>query len=391
LKNQTVVIRDGIIDEIGLAKNLKIPKEILVVDGSGKFLMPGLVDMHAHLPGNEGELYDIEEYMFLNISQGVTTLRSMRGAPEQIEWREKIKSGSMIGPDLYLASPVLTWDSAFTVSKARELIPQYKRDGYDLVKYLTGLSSQLFDTVVEICKKNNIILAGHAPEGGLKHAVMAGQTSVEHIHPFIKLYSEDSVVFWSTIKEMSSRRIFNCPDVFWYYVYYNQLSQDDLMKLPGVKYVSGHLINKWQQDLKFDSPEFLKYKDDNQKMIYTYLKNLKRMSQEGVPLLVSGGDGAFIIPGFSMYQELKIFTNAGLTTYEALRAATKNAADYFGEGENWGVIKKNAKSNLIMLDKNPLLNIDYIQNPEGVMVNGKWYSKKDIDQKLNKLEEKYKK
>jgi imidazolonepropionase-like amidohydrolase len=128
----------------------------------------------------------------------------------------------------------------------------------------------------------------------------------------------------------------------------------------------------------------------NKKYIGTYLKNLKLMNDSGVPLLVSGGDGAYIVPGFSMLEELRIFVDAGLTPYQALKAATSNAADYFGEKDQWGVLKPKTRADIVLLSENPLENIENMKKIEGVMVRGKWISKSEIDQRLKEIEEKYK-
>jgi hypothetical protein len=388
IENQMVLISDGQIKAIG--QKLKIPKGSTIIDGKGKYLMPGMADMHCHMPGQEGEPYDLNEFLFLNLSRGVTTVRSMRGNPEHLKIREKIMKGELQGPNLYLSSPVITWDKSFDLQKAKVLIPQYKKEGYDFIKYLTGVSPELYDSISVICKKEGIKLAGHAPPSGLKGAIKAQQSSIEHISAFINAYREDSIGFPDLIREMAQKKLFNCPDVYWYYVYFNQLNLDHLKKKEGLQYVPSDFFVNWNEQLQIEEPGFMDNHEINKKYIGTYLKNLKLMNDSGVPLLVSGGDGAYIVPGFSMLEELRIFVDAGLTPYQALKAATSNAADYFGEKDQWGVLKPKTRADIVLLSENPLENIENMKKIEGVMVRGKWISKSEIDQRLKEIEEKYK-
>ena len=149
------------------------------------------------------------------------------------------------------------------------------------------------------------------------------------------------------------------------------------------------MVARWEKDLYSIDSAALKRKYDSYSLrISAYKKLLPHQDKQGVNLLVSPGDGAFIIPGYSYLEEMKLFAQCGISNANILRACTYNAARYFG-GDNLGKIEANQQADIVLLDANPLLDIIHVTKIRGVMVRGRWFSKKEIDKKLSAIQKKY--
>lgn len=392
LADQTIVIRGDRISSMGPRASVTVPKDAAVVDAAGKYVIPGLADMHAHLPGDETPRFDMEDYLFLNVARGVTTIRSMRGDPAHLALREKVRSGQLVSPTLILGSPALTDDTDFTAQKARAAVAEYQEAGYDFVKMVGNVNDAAYDALAATAKERRFKLAGHAPPAGLAGAVHARQSSIEHLDPYVKSYRNDATVLASLVKEQADAGLCACPDVYWYDVMWHLRSPEDLEKTDGLAYVPRALVSEWVKELKDDLDE--RRAKDSKKLeadLARYRENdgiaakvLKSMQKAGVPLLVSPGDGPFIVPGFSMLEEMRIFRKAGLSNYEVLRAATSNAERFFGR-KNQGSVAVGKKADLVLLAGNPLADIDNVGSVEGVALRGRWIPKREIDERLARI------
>ena len=139
LRRQTVLIERGRIKAIGAASQVKLPAGAVRLDGRGKYLLPGLIDMHAHLPGKEGTAHPLSTYFRLQLAAGVVGLRSMRGDSSHLRWRDSLRRTAALAPRLYLGSPVLNRDRNYSARKGQVLLARYQASGYDFAKYLGGL------------------------------------------------------------------------------------------------------------------------------------------------------------------------------------------------------------------------------------------------------------
>jgi Amidohydrolase family len=367
----------------------KLPQGTVVVEAKGKFIMPGLYDMHAHFPNVDGEPFPVDDYLLLNLSRGITSLRIMRGAPVVLEWKRKIQSEEVIGPSLFVGSPALVVDEKLQQQALRPLLAGYQRQGYDFIKYLGGNNQAVYDSINHIAQQIGLKVAGHGPPMGLEAAVNAGQSSVEHIEPFIGLYLYDSTRYAATMTRFVEKNLWSCPDLYWYQIYGYQIPKPQLLASPGIEYVSKELVARWQKELYGIDSATLKRKYDGYALrINTYKKLLPRLDKQGVKLLVSPGDGVFVIPGYSYLEEMKLFAQCGISNAHILQACTSTAARYFGEG-NLGKIAANQPADIVLLDANPLLDIANTARISGVMVRGRWFSKQELDGKLAAIKKKY--
>lgn len=390
IRKQNVFIRDGIIEEISQRTN--ISQEYEKIDGTNKYLIPGFADMHAHLPGFQSQPYPIEDYFLLNIANGVTTVRGMRGHPSHLTLRDSVKSNKILAPQLFISSPPLTKEhNQLSVEDLKVMLQQYEGKGYDFVKVLS-LDSYLYDPIMDYLIENDWLVAGHSPNKFLRLPVTAGQHSIEHIEPFVNSYKQSPSRINELLRSMATQGISNCPDIYWYYVYGNQLPLDSLKMIRGIDYVSLNMREDWEnywQERNSDKQRAHELKEGYRNDIAVYMQLMKKMDGLGIQLLISPGDGMFIIPGFSYLMEMKIFEQAGLTPYNILKASSYNAAMFFGEDVNWGQIKTGYRADMILLEENPLSSISNVRNIAGVILNGNWLPKSFIDEQLENLKEKY--
>ncbi|MBC8083599.1 MAG: amidohydrolase family protein [Hymenobacter sp.] len=378
IQNQTVLIKDGIIQQIGPLSKVVVPKGATVVNGKGHYLMPGLADMHAHLPGAEGTQHRLDDYLRLNLACGVTSLRSMRGDPAHLRLRDSLRRTGVLSPRLYLGTPVLTRDKSFTARKGQQLLRTYQASGYDFVKYLGGLTPAVYDSVLEQAHELGFRVAGHAPASGLSGAIAHHQASIEHVEAFIAAYRQDWAQFERHAQQMAHDTLFTCPDLFWYQAAWLQVLPAQLEQLPGLAYVAPAIRAQWAAGQLTTRAELTGQNELSAKVaegaaaLAVYRQALRKMQRAGVPLLISPGDGAYVVPGYGMAEELKLFVAAGLTPYQALRAATYNAAWFFGEQNRRGTLEVGKQADLVLLEDNPLTDIRNISRVTGVAVNGKW-------------------
>ena len=392
--DQTIVIRGREIAQLGRRDSVRVPDDAIVIPSQGRFLIPGLADAHAHLPGEGGQPYDRDTYLFLNLARGVTTLRAMRGTAEQLALKRQIESGSVEGPNLLVSCPPLTDDEHFSRATIDEIVPRYKKEGYDFIKLLGGVPQELYEPLVAAAKRNGILFMGHVPRDvGLARAIAAGQDDVEHVSPILAAWLADPAAIEPLIAKMSAQRIGHCPDVDFYEIAFHQRELDALQKSTrGLEYVDHSMVRSWTDELTKQRTESeKKYQEERTKWageLTAYMPLLQKMNQAGVPLLVSGSDGEFIVPGFSMLDEMEIFPRAGLTPYDVLRAATRNVAEVAGQEQQWGTIAKGKRADLVLLDGNPLDDLHNVEKIAGVMVRGRWIPKSEIDTKLQEIAKK---
>ncbi len=380
LKNQTVIIKDGkIADIIPFKQEHTKDKLKVIVDGTGKYLIPGLADMHVHFP-NEKEI-PLNEFFKLNLAAGVTTLRSMRGEPRHLMLRDSINKKLILAPDLYI-SISLPNDSTVSAKELKKFITKSKKENWDFVKYLSGLNPDLFDSAALYCKQNNIKLAGHVFGQDLQTALKVNQASVEHYQSILKEYRNDSAHFSDVMKQLKDKNIFVDPTLSFYYIWGFQFTEEQLKLRNGINQVNHKIYDEWFKEYKnflknFEPPEkkaeFEKSVEKTKRNLSDFGRILKSMNDNKVMLLLSPDESAFNVPGFAMAEEMKLYKRAGVSNYDILKTCTYNAACFFDKQNEWGTISKSKKANLVLLDKNPLEDIENIKAVNAVILGGKAY------------------
>ncbi len=422
LMNQTVVVRDGIIVEIG--SKVKIPKDALKVDGKGKFLIPGLSDMHVHLFTDDEFPEELAPDEFkIMIANGVTTIRLMTGTPEQLMWREKSAKGEIIAPTIYAASPQFIGKksgNAYVVTteqEAREAVNKAKQDGYDYLKVTTNLKAEVYEAIVDEAKKRNIRVVGHADSRfvGLQRALKAGQ-QVEHLDSYLEfllrpdspvkgsvsdiyLYRPDnwkSIDFWDErnipdlAKQVVAANPFVTPTLHLFkFTFGKGRSEESFKAQPDIRFYPNKTIDFWmgvsKKYLATAAPV-----ETREKYISIRNKIVKAIYDAGGRIM-AGSDTPewLILYGFTLHLEMIDLRDAGLSNYAALETATKNPAQFFGTTDKTGTIEKGKVANLVLLDANPLEDIANTQKRVGVMLKGKYYTQTEMNKWLDEIAPKF--
>jgi imidazolonepropionase-like amidohydrolase len=408
LENQVVVVRNGRIAAVGDASKTKYSKNALLINGRGKYLIPGLAEMHAHVPPVD-DLEPMKEVLLLFAVNGVTTIRGMLGHPRHLELRSKIKSGEITGPRFITSGPSFSGQTVKTAEAAAEMVRQQKKAGYDFLKLHPGLSKETFAAIAKTAKEVKIPFAGHVSfDVGVWRAIEAGYATIDHLDGFVESLVPDientteqqnglfamfiaDKADTSKISKLTSalrnNKIWVVPTQAlaerWFAP---NKSPEALRGEPEMKYMAANTLNNWvnskknlMNNPKYNSDALNRFIVLRRKLIYACNKN-------GVGLLLgSDAPQVFDVPGFSLHHELEYLVNAGLTPYEALRTGTVNVAAFLNQ-QDMGIIKTGAISDLVLLNGNPLKNIKEVKNIEGVMLGTKWLPKVWINNELKRLE-----
>ena len=422
-----------------VGRNVKTPRSVTVIDGSGKFLIPGLWDMHVHALDPRR----FENFSRLFIANGVTGIRDTGTTAEGFailgRLRSEIASGKRTGPRIIAAGRIMDGANPavppnsipFTgPSAAREQVRFLANSGADFIKVYDGISREEYFAIIDEAKKLRIPVAGHVPNGLTSfEASAAGQRSLEHLGNILRTCSspdsktiEDRAnasvkpsgkpgdfshiparIAVRTKVELDTFDEKKCQSLYATFLRNNTWQVPTLAtKRPlslfddggfaddqRMKYISADELENWKPEsnffLKFRTPEFIVQK---KRLYQKELELVRDMHAAGVPFL-AGTDipGAYTYPGFSLHDELQLLVQNGFTPFEALKTATINPAKFLGLDDSLGTIEKGKLADLVLLDGNPLENIGFTQKIFAVVVNGKYLSRADLDTMLAGVEE----
>ncbi len=406
VEQQTVLVRDGRISEIGPAAEIKVPQDAVRIDGTGKYLMPGLAEMHGHLPPpNQGDA-NTNAFLTLFVANGVTTVRVMYGFPNSLDVRKRVVSGAVLGPTLFLAGPALSGQSVPNPEEGEELVRKYKQDGYDLLKIHEGLSVASYDRIAAVANEVKIPFGGHIPNAvGLEHAIKAKQSSIEHLDGFIEaLEADDSPVktadgqarAFKLIHHLDERKlpsllasareagIWNAPTMALWENFNSEEKVETLRERPELKYVPPQMVNGWaqqRQNIIDDGPG----PDVGLKVLALRNRILKLLAADDRLLLGSDAPQLFSVPGFSLHREMQAMINAGLTPYQVLSSGTRNPAIYLNLADDFGTLAVGRRADLILVDDNPLKDVRHVAKRSGVVLRGRWLPESEIQKRLEEI------
>jgi imidazolonepropionase-like amidohydrolase len=398
LANQTVVVADGKIVSIAPAASAKVPAGAVKVDGAGKYLMPGLGELHAHIPGGKASDADVERTLLLYVANGVTTIRGMLGDPRHLVYRERVAKGEILGPRIYTSGPSLNGNSAKTPEAAAALVVEQHKAGYDLLKIHPGVPRDAFDAMAARADAVKMPFAGHVPEAvGLARALEAKYRSIDHLDGYVEALAPNaagSQIFGVNLAAQADEsrlpalveatRAAGTWQVPTEILLVNWLNDDDpqaMAKWPEMRHVAPEVLQQWIAQKQGIAAKFSQA--DRQKLLALRRRIIKALHDGGVPFaLGSDAPQTWNVPGFSAHRELGALVAAGLTPYQALKSGTANVGTYFGTQATVGTVAAGKRADLILLDANPLSDIANSSRIAGVMVDGRWLSRADIDGRL---------
>lgn len=406
IRDATVLVRDGRIAAVGATRNVQVPSGARRIDGRGKYLIPGLADMHSHLYSDGDTPDSLAKYeLGVMVANGVTATRFMIGTPEHFTLRREVQAGRMVGPQLWLASPQFTGkedvNSRVVTSPedAGKAVKEMADLGYDFVKLTLFISPPVYDAIVSEAKRQRIWVVGHVdPEVGVVRALAAGQ-QIEHLDNYLESVLADSAPMRTSV---SDRGLFKLKN-------WESLDYMDAAKVEPIAgataragtYTTPTLTVFKKAFALGQSEEEIKARPDwgimpaELRALYLgarekYWKNpatearrtryvqvrdrlVKAITDSGGKMM-AGSDTPewFFGYGWTLHRELESLVAAGLTPYQALAAATRNPAEFLRASKEWGTIETGKRADLALIGGNPLEDIRNTARIEGVSMGGRW-------------------
>lgn len=406
LADQTVLVSEGLITGVGPSAEVAVPPDATRIDGRGKFLMPGLAEMHAHIPGSDSRRY-AENVLYLYVANGVTTIRGMAGDPLHLELRERTASGELIGPTIFAAAPGISGDNAGTPADAEQAVRQRVQDGYDLLKVFE-MPVDSYQQMARTAHELGIPFAGHVPEAvGLSGALDAGQASIDHLDRYVEFLASGyrdlrdrqagffgsglvDIADTSRIPEAVERTIeagtWNVPTLSLVEHLASPEHPEQMIQRPEMLYMPKDVLDRWVQAKKdyLGRPDFRP--EAATRLVEIRRQLVKALHDAGAPIaLGSDAPQFFNVPGFSIHYEMAMMAGAGLTPYEVLVTGTRNPAAYFGTPDAFGTVEAGRRADLILLEANPLEDVANVQRRAGVMLRGRWLPEPLIQERLARI------
>jgi imidazolonepropionase-like amidohydrolase len=404
----TVLVQGEKILKVGPAREVTVPPGAVQVNGQGKFLMPGLAEMHAHIPGGEAPDSVVQQTLFLYVAGGVTTIRGMLGHPRHLELRARATRPGVLSPRIYTSGPSLNGNSVPTIQSARTKVAEQKQAGYDFLKIHPGITRKVFDSLSAAAQRAGIRMAGHVPlEVGLHRALEVHYASIDHLDGYIEamiradapVKASESEFFGlnlgehldesrmrSLVQATRAAGVWNVPTQVLMENLTPAVSVEALGRRPEMRFVPAATLSQWAQEKSSIMGETHSSPESARRMMAARRKLIHELHAGGAGLLL-GSDAPQIynVPGFSVHRELEAIVASGLTPYQALETGTRNVAVFFGSLAESGTIEEGKWADLILLDGNPLTDIRNTSRRSGVMLRGRWLSKAEIDSRLSSI------
>ncbi len=404
---QTVVVEGRKIVTIGDVDDIPIAEGAVVIDGRDSFLMPGLSEMHAHIPRVSSA--NLERVLGLNVANGVTMVRGMLGRPAHLELRQQILSGNVVGPRLFTSGPSFNGNTVTSPKGAMEMVRAQHGAGYDFLKIHPGLSRAEFDALANTAKRFGIQFAGHVSVVvGVPRALASGMASIDHLDGYMQAMLQDDadlsggtaglfgVLLADRIDEEKIKKIaadtaaagvWNVPTESMFEHWTSPTSVTEMREWPEMRYMPPATVGRWvgskQQvlnDPAYDPAIAARAIEIRRKLIFA-------LHDAGAGLLLgSDAPQVFNVPGFAIHRELEYLVASGLTPYEALRTGTVNPAIFFGQERVFGTVEIGKEADLVLLDANPLIDIGNASRIHGVMLRGRWLARNELDEILARFE-----
>ena len=418
LEHRTVVIDGDRIVAVAPAAEVDAPASARRIDGRGKFLLPGLADMHAHALDDED--------LFLYLAAGVTQVRATYANPSVMSQRDRVARGEIIGPSIHIEGQITdgappVWSFGFAVASEADLdkvIAFHLENELPAIKVYERLSLELYDHLVARARKAGLRVIGHVPEAvGLAHALESGQSSIEHLdgyNTFLvdpasyqaqRRYWQQEPLDWAgfvaSFADIDDTRLaeaaamtrkagtWNCPTLV-FYDHYMRLDDPAAREaFRGARYLGPHEKSHWDPKgfpmVRAPAPYQL---EAMRRARPKLLALVRALDAAGAGLLVgTDSRNPGIVPGYSTLDELALFVEAGLTPGRALAAATSGAARFLGQSKEWGSIAPGRRADLLLLRASPLADIENLALRDGVMARGRWFPAVELEAQLATLED----
>ena len=404
LQDQTVLVEDGVIVWVGASGDAQIPADATRIDGGGRFLMPGLAEMHAHVPpvaqGRPPQQL-LEDYMFLYVANGVTTIRGMLGAPYQIDLRDELEREELIGPRFYPGAPSMNGNSAPNPAAGEALMRASAAAGYDLMKIHPGFSRATWDRMVEVANEVGLTFGGHVPAAvGVEHALRSGMSTIDHVDGYLEAASStanppfggqgvgpaqivaglDNARLEELAELTAEMQAFVVPTQYLWENLFGGPDVEARLSQPEMRYVSRQQINAWRNQAG-------QYPGVEPAVAGPYYaarnRMLRLLADRDLVMMGTDSPQLYNVPGFALHREIDVMAEAGMSNFQILRSGTTTVGRYLnqdlGKSIQLGQVAEGFVADLVLLEGNPMADLGQLRNRAGVMVRGRWVTASEID------------
>jgi imidazolonepropionase-like amidohydrolase len=400
LMDATVVIANGRI----VALQGPIPDGALRIDGSGKWMIPGLTDMHVHIPSDgfmgpkkhptQGpDLHlNVQDLMTPYLANGVTQVFHLDATAGSIAQRNLIERGDVLGPHMALAALIDGGEGqgrrVNSPAEGRQCVRDAQAEGYEFIKVYSELDTATYRAILEEAAQRRMKTVGHIPDAFQKDLAAAFQPNfgmVAHAEEFSKHSADfteaDALRFAQLARQSGTWVTPTLTTIRW--IASEIRSLDELRALPSLKYMHPLIQQKWLKANHYNRDFTPEDADHFDRMVLFQARLVKAFQEAGVPIVAGTDAGTSgVVPGFSLHDELELLVAAGLTPREALAAATRLPAVWLGVDQERGTIEVGKAADLVLLDADPLADIANTRRIHGVMLNGRWLDRATLDAML---------
>jgi imidazolonepropionase-like amidohydrolase len=400
--DQTVIVRGDRIEALGPAASVTVPPGARRIDGRGKFLIPTLSEMHAHIPPGNATEAEMERVLTLYAVNGIGTVRGMLGAPQHLPLRDRANRGEILSPWIYTSGPSFNGSSASSVEVAVRMVKEQKAAGYDLLKIHPGVKRDVFDAMAAAADAAAIRFAGHVPlDVGLMRALEARYATIDHIDGYVEALAREgasgSEMFGlnltgvldesripSLVAATRKAGVWIVPTEALFQHWVGPAAPETMTTWPEMQYVPKDQLVQWVESKK----KLISGATPAERARFLEVRGhlIRALHAGGVGLLL-GSDGPQVwnVPGFSVHRELQYLVQAGLTPYQALETGTRNVAVFFGTTADRGTIARGKRADVVLLEGNPLADIGNSSKIAAVVLGGRLLAKDDIEKRLAAL------
>lgn len=407
LNARTVIVQDGRIVHIGDVADTAIPDGVAVVDGTDRFLMPGLSEMHGHIPGAESE--SLPRVLNLYVANGITLMRGMLGQRSHLQLRQQLLDGEVLGPRLFTSGPSFNGRSVSGPRQAQQMVREQHAAGYDFLKIHPGLTRDEFTAISDTARELDIPFAGHVPaDVGVERAVALGIATIDHLDGYMQTLipanedpsggfggyfglllaaQADERKIEPIVEATRAAGTWNVPTQSLFEHAVSVTPAEEMRDWPEMRYMPAATVRQWARSKSSIVGDSGYTTDIARRAIELRRRMIKALHDSGAGLLL-GADSPqiFNVPGFVIHRELEYLVASGLTPYEALRTGTVNPARFFGREKVSGTVEIGREADLVLIDDNPLTDISATRRIHGVMLRGRWIPRPEIARLLAPLE-----
>ncbi len=389
LPDRTVLVRGDRIVDVGPAGEVEVPAGAVRIDGRGRWLMPGLAEMHGHMP--DGELEEIA--MFLYVANGVTTVRGMLGQEHHLALRSRAQRGEIVAPTLYMAGPSFSGNTVGSPAEADARVREQEEAGWDLLKIHPGLTLEEYDAMAEAAHEVGIRFAGHVPaDVGLLHAIRMGHETLEHLDGYIEYVGGrdgpvDEERLAEAVRLTREAEAWVVPtQVLWEIGIIGLGDTEAMRAYPEMRYWPEEGVDAWARAQAGRAEAAAEDPERARRWAASRDRLLRELSDGGVGILM-GTDSPqmFSVPGFSLHREMAKMRDAGMSIHDILLSGTRNVGEYFRRHDTFGTVAVGRRADLLLLESDPLESLDAVADRAGVMVRGRWIPEEEIQRRLEEI------